>query len=424
MKSITKIAAATAFVLTASGCALQPNDNTLPGQVAVGDDGYTVSVHFDKVENLVPNSQVLKDNVVIGTVAAIDVEDWEAVVKLRLLDDVPLSSRSVFAIGQKTLLGAQYVEVRNPDEAIVTRSNGETGPLTNVADIAGTADTSGDVLEDGDVIGVEQTGTYPATEQVLGAVALLLNNGGLSQISTITGELSTALHDRTPDTRDLIRKSNELLGVLDANRSDIIRALESLNRLSAGLANDRTRIARAIDRITPGLKSLNEERDRLVAAVTATGRTGVRAGELIQVSQEALLANLDSLEPILGNLGKVSRQLPEALKIGLTIPFPVMTSGNALKGDYANLFATLDLRGSSLADSFLGLDIPALQANDPVLGPLQTQDDAQDSAQSDTGDKGRKGPKNDNGTGATPGTGGSDGDSGDPSCLLHTLGVC
>lgn len=54
--------------ILATGCSLQPNENTLPGQVATGSDGYTVTVRFESVENLVPNSQVLLDDVVIGTV--------------------------------------------------------------------------------------------------------------------------------------------------------------------------------------------------------------------------------------------------------------------------------------------------------------------------------------------------------------------
>ncbi|TQK68370.1 MULTISPECIES: MCE family protein [unclassified Nocardioides] len=327
--------------LALTGCDIQPNDNTLPGQVAVGDDGYTVEVHFDQIENLVPNSTVQKDNVVIGTVGEIRAEGWEAVVDLHLLDDVVLPADAVFSIGQKTLLGAQYVEVSAPD--------GSTG-----------THPAGARLAEGAVVPVAQTGTYPATEQVLGAVALLLNNGGLSQISTITGELSTALRDRVPDTRGLIRHTNDLLSVLDANKSEIVRALESLNSLSAGLRQDQQQIATAIDRITPGLKVLDQERNRLVKAVTRTSRTGVRASEVIRASETALLANLDSLGPILEHLGQASESLPESLKIALTIPFPVMTARNALRGDYANLFATLDLRDSSLLASWLGLiGVPA-----------------------------------------------------------------
>ncbi|MCR1785136.1 MCE family protein [Nocardioides carbamazepini] len=336
-----------AAALVGSGCAIQPNDNTLPGQTAVGDDGYTVEVHFDQIENLVPNSTVQKDNVVIGTVGKIRTEGWEAVVDLHLLEDVELPADAVFSIGQKTLLGAQYVEVSAP------------------------SDTAGGRLAEGAVVPVAQTGTYPATEQVLGAVALLLNNGGLSQISTITGELSTALRDRVPDTRGLIRHTNDLLAVLDENKLEIVAALESLDSLSAGLREDQEQIATAIDRITPGLKVLDQERNRLVKAVTKTSRTGHRAVQVIHASETALLANLESLGPILTHLGEASASLPEALKLGLTIPFPVMTARNAIRGDYANLFATLDLRDSSLLSAWLGGVLPpALQAGDPVEDPL------------------------------------------------------
>lgn len=337
---------ASAAVLT--GCNLQPNDRTLPGQVAVGGDGYTVTVYFDEVANLVANSTVQMDNVVIGTVAAIDVVDWQAKVKLRLLKNVRIPGDAVFSIGQKTLLGAQYVEVAERGSGaarIETRSKSK-------------AVAAKPALGDGDVIRVEQTGTYPATEQVLGAVALLLNNGGLSQIQTITSELSTALQDRVPDTRSLVRRTNQLLAVLDDNKSEIIGALESLDSLSAGLVADRERLDVALKRLGPGLRALEEERASLVRAVTETGKTGVQAGRIISASREAIVANLDSLRPILTNLSKVSTTLPDALKIAVTIPFPAMTTTDALRGDYANLFATIDVRASSILDTFLAGLLP------------------------------------------------------------------
>ncbi|WP_183092406.1 MCE family protein [Nocardioides stalactiti] len=390
MKGCRWIAVWSMVTVLGSACAIQPNDNTLPGQVAVGDDGYTIEVHFDQIENLVPNSTVQKDNVVIGTVGAIEVDGWEAVVHLHLLDSVRLPVDAVFSIGQKTLLGAQYVEVSSAAES--------------------RAFANREALSDGDVIGVEQTGTYPATEQVLGAVALLLNNGGLSQISTITGELSTALRDKVPDTRGLIRGANDLLAVLDANRGEIVSALESLNDLSAGLRDDRHSIATAIDRIAPGLKVLEDERARLVEALTRAGLAGDRAVRVIQASEPALLANLDSLGPILTNIGKVSESLPEALKIAITIPFPAMTTTEILRGDYANLFATLDLGATGLADVWLGGIPPALQAGDPLEDPLVVDPEDQPTGRGD--DTGGEDP-----TAPAP-------DEPDDACMLQLLGLC
>lgn len=429
-----RLLGAAVVAMLASGCAIQPNDNTLPGQVAVGGDGYGVTVVFDEIENLVPNSQVLKDDVVIGTVTSIDVVDWQASVELRLLDSVDLPASSVFSIGQKTLLGAQYVEVATDAEQEPATSAAAPALSAGDGTDAGAPGTS--LLQDGDVVPVSQTGSYPATEQVLGGVALLLNNGGLSQISTITGELSTGLRGRTFDTRSLVRTSNELLAVLDDNKGEIVQALESLDRLSAGLAIDRKRIARAIDKITPGLQALEEERNRLVSAITATGRTGTRAVGVIQTSQEALLANLDALQPILTNLGKVSSTLPEALKIAITIPFPAMTTENALRGDFANLFATFDLGVNTLAGSFLGIQLPALQALDPILGPLsatlnpaENRDPADDTEPrgSDTEDtddskdpRDPRKPRNPE----SPGDRGSTASTDEGFCLLSLLGAC
>lgn len=328
--------------LATTGCSLQPNDYTLPGQVGVGGGGYTVTVEFSQVENLVPNSTVQLDDVTVGTVGSISVRDWRAFVKIHLAKATRVPAASTFSIGQKTLLGAQYVQISPPGE-----SSAPTG-------LRPAAATTGPYLHDGDVVDVSHTGSYPSTEEVLGAAALLLNNGGLSQISVITGQLSTALQHREPDTRALIARTNQLLAVLDRDRGSIVTALDGLDRLSGQLAGKKDVLARAIDHITPGLAELNKERAQLIDAVTATGRLSTRATGVVQADQAALLANLQSLQPILGRLQNVAGTLPDALKIALTIPFPAMTTSDAIRGDYANLFANLDLRLPSLAQQFLG----------------------------------------------------------------------
>jgi len=392
---VTGVAAGLVSLFLVTGCSLQPNENTLPGQVATGSDGYSVSVTFESVENLVPNSQVLLDDVVVGTVTAIRVEDWKAVADIRLLDSVQIGRDARFSIGQKTLLGAQYVQV-------VPGQTSDAKPS--------------DLLAEGDEVPVERTGQAPGTEQVLAGVALLLNNGGLSQISTITGELTSALDGRQLDARALVDRSNELLAVLDNTKGEIISALESLERLSSGLAEDRQVIARAIDEVGPGLEALEEERARLVDAVTTSGRASTRAVGVIQASQEAILANLASLGPILTNLGKAATRLPEALKIAITVPFPAMTTENTLRGDFANLFATIDVSRRSLVDLLLGTSQgPALQSGDPLLGPLQPPSSGQEAGDDPTPPEPPSSPN------PAPT---DDADESDGPCLLGLLGDC
>lgn len=346
MRPLVSAALAGVLALGVSGCRLLPNDNTLPGQVAVGDDGYSVTVYFDRVENLVANSTVQRDDSVIGTVARVEVDDWKAKVTLRLKRSVHVPENAVFAIGQKTLLGAQYVEVRDPD--------------------AGAARGR---LRAGQVVGVDRTGSFPATEQVLASASLLLNNGGLSQISTITGELNEVFDRRVPDARSVVRRLNELLRVLEDNKSQIVSTLESMERLSGRLAGDRDTIARALDQVGPGLAALNAERTVLVRALRKTGRLGTDASRLVALTQEDLVATVAAVGPVLARLEEASEALPDALKVMLTVPFPAMTAPNAIQGDYTNLFATVDLSSTSLARAFLA-SRPAVQAGNPVTDPL------------------------------------------------------
>jgi phospholipid/cholesterol/gamma-HCH transport system substrate-binding protein len=344
------VAAALVAGLGVSGCDLHPNDNTLPGQVAVGGDGYTVTVYFDQIENLVANSTVQLDNVTIGTVAAIEVEDWQAKVTLRLKKSVPLPETARFSVAQKTLLGAQYVQVDRP---------------------RGSAVEAGRTLSDGDTVPVEQTGVYPVTEQVLASASLLLNNGGLSQISTITSELTDTFRGRVPDARGTVAKLNQLLAVLDRNKAQVVSILESLDRLSGQLVDDREVLGNAIDQITPGLRTLSQQRAALVRAVRSAGRLSSSATSLIGASQEDLLANLGALRPVLTQLARASGRLPEALKWMITLPFPVMTTPNAIKGDFSNLFATIDLSLPTLTRNwFAGGVLPSMQAGDPTTDPL------------------------------------------------------
>lgn len=318
-------------VLTA-GCDSRPNSHTLPGQVATGADGYTVTATFANVENLVPNSAVMSDDVTIGTVTRITVEDWKAKVTMRLKRSVRLAGNVRLAIGQKTLLGAQYVEIQRP-----ARPEGR--------------------LREGATIAESATGVYPETEQILAGVSLLLNNGGLSQLSTITGELSRSLDGRVPDTRQLIRQLNQVLKVADRRKHDFIAALTQIDSLAAKLRKEQAMVADALDALAPGLKALATERRRLVHAIDAVGNLSKVGTEVIRRSRDSLEANLASLRPILDDLAKAGDSIPEALKYLITVPFPVGTSENAFRGDYANLFATIDVSVPSLTAAFLG-DLP------------------------------------------------------------------
>jgi phospholipid/cholesterol/gamma-HCH transport system substrate-binding protein len=63
---------------------------------------------------------------------------------------------------------------------------------------------------------------------------------------------------------------------------------------------------------------------------------------VIESSKEDLVANLESLEPILTELAKSGDALPKSLQVLFTYPF-ADSAANAVNGDYVNLQLTLDL---------------------------------------------------------------------------------
>ena len=74
---------------------------------------------------------------------------------------------------------------------------------------------------------------------MLGALSLLLNGGGVAQLKIITTELNKATHGNEAAIRDLVGQLDTFVGGLDAQKSQIVTALDAVDRLSARLAAQR-----------------------------------------------------------------------------------------------------------------------------------------------------------------------------------------
>jgi phospholipid/cholesterol/gamma-HCH transport system substrate-binding protein len=68
----------------------------LPGGVNVGENPVTYRVKFDDILDLVPQSLVKKDGIVVGRVTDITIapDEWQATVKMVVRENVKLSARS------------------------------------------------------------------------------------------------------------------------------------------------------------------------------------------------------------------------------------------------------------------------------------------------------------------------------------------
>ncbi|MEU1993165.1 MCE family protein [Nocardia gamkensis] len=361
------VAVGLAVALGVSGCEWDGlNSLPMPGTEGTAPGSYEVRVQMPNVTTLTRNSPVRVHDVAVGTVSKIEVEDWHALVTVKLNPDVQLPANAVAKIGQTSLLGSNHLELAEPtDQAPEGR------------------------LRAGDVIPLARAGTYPTTEQVLSSLSVVLNGGGVAQLETITHELNAALTGREEAIRDLLPQLNELTTNLDRQTGDIIAAMSGLDRLGGQLAEQREVVAAAIEQIHPALTVLADRRANITRALTALGELSDVVRRIVDASGEDLKANLRSLVPALKSLSDTGGDLTEALKILATFPFPMKNLDHAIKGDYLNLFMTVDITGKRLDSNFLtgtplggrfggvegalGSFAPgtAAQNGDPATGPLQ-----------------------------------------------------
>ena len=314
------IAAAASVVLVAAGCSANLADYTLPGGADVGDDPRTLAVQFDDVLDLVVQSSVKVDGLDAGRVTEVRLAEdgWTAEVEIVVREDVELPENTEASIQQTSLLGEKFVQLSPPEQG---ESRGE--------------------LHDGAVIAVEDTRTATDIEQVLGALSLLLNGGGVDQIQPIVQELRALTEGREDDLTETIRSADELISGLNRQRDAISDALVGLNELSSRANDQREQIQAALDELPAGVAVLEEQRPQLVEMLQQVDELGEVGSDVLLESREDLIRDLRALRPILQELGKVTPEFIDIIGFVPTFPFPdaAMT---ATVGNAANVFISLD----------------------------------------------------------------------------------
>ena len=347
MKRLTKLAAAgavaTASAVLLSGCGFSGiYDVPLPGGADLGSHPYTVKIQFKDVLDLVPQSGVKVNDVPVGQVKSIGLtpDGWHAEVTVEVNGDVKLPANALANVRQSSLLGEKYVDLASPG------GNEATGQLAN-----------------GATIPLARTGRDVQVEEVLGALSLLLNGGGVDQLNTITKELNNATAGREPDIKALLNNANELVTNLDQQSANITRALDGLDRLSMTLRDQKDKLVGAVDNLGPGLGVLEKQRGQLVTMLNALNNLSGVATDTVNKSKADLVADLKALTPTLQKLGEAGSDLPKALEILLTYPFTDQAY-NDVKGDYFNLFLKVDLNLKDITDNL------GRSRNNPLSGVL------------------------------------------------------
>lgn len=319
MRRLMAIGACTALPLT--GCAWGGvNSLPLPGAPGRVAGASQFVVQMANVGSLESNSPVMLDDVVIGSVGAITVSDWHANVEVFVKPGVVVPANAVATVGQTSLLGSSHLALDPPPGAA---PSGQLPP--------------------GTTLGLNDSSTYPSTEQTLAALSLVINGGGLGQIGDIVHSFNAAFSGRQADLRDLITRLDSFIGTFDEQRDNIVATIGALNKLTGTLATQRDMISDSLNKTAPALDVLVAERPRITTALDKLRVFSDAAHVVVSDVKDDLVTNLGHFEPTIRALADVGADIDKALAFATVFPYGQSAIDNAVKGDYINQVAAIDL---------------------------------------------------------------------------------
>jgi virulence factor Mce-like protein len=318
-------------LLVVTGCSFRGvNSLPLPGTVGRERDAVTYHVELANIGTLESNSPVMVDDVVVGSVGAMTFRDWHVDLAVSVRPDAVIPANAQATVGQTSLLGSMHVAL-NPQ--LGQQPEGRLRP--------------------GAIIPLSKSSTYPSTEQTLSALAAIVNGGGLGQIGDIIHSANEVFSGRQDEIRDLLTRLDTFVGTLDQQRFNIIATIDELNRFSSTLAGQQQALTRALDRIPPALDVLVRERPRLTTALDRLRVFADTISGVIDDTQADLVTNLTNLEPTLKALADIGPDIDTALAYLTVFPYGQNTIDRGIRGDYMNLFVTLDITHNRLKRGLL-----------------------------------------------------------------------
>lgn len=301
----------------------------LPGGPGTQDGHSTIYIQMPETLALNANSRVRVADVFVGRVRAIQLKNWVPTLTVDLEPGVKLPSNVLAKIGQTSLLGSQHVELDSPpDPSPVPLRNGDTIPLKN-------------------------SSAYPTIERTLASISGILTGGGIPNIEVIQNEVNNILTGRADQIREFLNRLDTFTAEMNKQRDDITRAIDSTNRLLAVVAQRNDTLDQVLTEFPPLIQHFADTRDLFADAVTALGRVSAAADDTLSNTNANLHTNLQNLQRPLKQLSKSSPYLVGALKLLLTVPFNIENVPKAIRGDYINTSATIDLTLSAVDNGLL-----------------------------------------------------------------------
>ncbi len=249
-----RIAALGAVVaLTVSGCATEGLASLPLPAPGVDADGYTLTAVFSNALNLPAHAKVKLAGADVGQLESMEARDYTAVTTLRIMEGVQLPEGSTAELRSATPLGDVFIAIKPPSPV----------------------DPGTPLLDDGDMIPLESTTAAATVESVLSSAAILVNGGAVRNFTNIINGLGKATGDQGQAFGELIRKTNNTLGTLNARSDQISTALTETSRLAEQIETKNDVLGELMTEAGPATDTLAAHTDQIADLVTQVGDVGV-----------------------------------------------------------------------------------------------------------------------------------------------------
>jgi phospholipid/cholesterol/gamma-HCH transport system substrate-binding protein len=266
-----------ALALGLSGCA-NATLRDVPMPKVVGGSTYEVTAVFDNVLGLPEQAAVKWDGATIGEVGTISTADYAARVGLQISDKFRLPADVQAEIRFGSPMGEAFVELTDPPGTTAT------------------------TLPAGGVIELKRTSSAPSIGNLLSATSTLVTGGSYADMKVIITELNDALRGNGPGIRRLINELDGMVTRLNEHTAQFDAALDSMQRFSSGLAEDRALVGESLDTFDPAIKTLSDQRTEIIDLMTQLRKVSGTATGSIDQTRESMLSVLADLKPVLDTL--------------------------------------------------------------------------------------------------------------------------
>ncbi|MGV0735573.1 MlaD family protein [Mycobacterium syngnathidarum] len=310
---IRTLAALAAGLLTA-GCATNGlADLPLPAP-GLGSGGYRLTVVFANALNLPEHAKVKLAGADIGQVEDMVARDFTAVTTLRINDDVRLPAGSTAELRSATPLGDVFVSISPPRPP-------QPGARP---------------LSDGDTIDLDSTTAAATVESVLSSAAVLVNGGAVHNLTNIVNGMGKAAGHDGRAFGDLVAKSNQLLGTVNARSAQLDSAMSETTRLAELLDAKNQEVGEILRAAAPATETLADNTGRMTDLALTLGDISQNLAKFPSIagtdtSGRSVIADADAIARAFNDV-VVDPQTSLASLNRLYAPFVKMTAGTSMAG--------------------------------------------------------------------------------------------